>query len=167
MESATKNFTEETEKRSDRLLTGPDDSSLVMAHLVRWFSFIYLLNIFNVPWQSVRIPKANLSKCSLSVSTNIHCNCFFDSPNNCCDFLRMQIHPNPSTGNKKNGKPGDQNVCLQCGHWSVAQRVDVYAGNRFLILLKSNVAIENPLQMVDWWILHFILDHDFNWPWNI
>ena len=32
---------------------------------------------------------------------------------------------------------------------------------------KSNVAIENPLQLVDWWILHFILDHDFNWPWNI
>ena len=32
----------------------------------------------------------------------------------------------------------------------------------FFILLKSNVAIENPVQMVDWWILHFILDHDFN-----
>ena len=44
-----------------------------------------------------------------------------------------QIHP-PET--KKNGKPGDQNVCLQCGHWSVAQRVDVYAGNRFLYPLE-------------------------------
>ena len=54
---------------------------------------------------------------------------------------------------KNHGKPGDQNVCLQCGHWSVAQRVDVYAGNRFLYPLEIKRGNrKSPAKGYKWWI---------------
>lgn len=125
--------------------------------------------MFNVPWQSVRIPEANLSKCSLAESTNIHCNCVFWFTQ---QLLSFSQDANPSTGNKKNGKPGDQNVCLQCGHWSVAQRVDVYAGNRFLYPLENQTwQSKIPYK---WWIGGFSIsywtmistDHEISNAWQ-
>lgn len=92
-------------------------------------------------WANVHLQSRHLSTATV----------FFDSPNNCCHFLRIQIHP-PET-KRKDGKPGDQNVCLQCGHWSVAQRVDVYAGNRFLYPLEIKRGNrKSPTNGYKWWI---------------
>ena len=90
---------------------------------------IYRFTIFNVQRQSVGRGYQRLffCKCSRAGSTNIHFNCVF-----AFRFTQQVLWLSPdnsSIGKKQQPRePGDQNVCLQCGNWSMAQRVDVYAG---------------------------------------